>query len=861
MSFTLLSRWKQGCKAVRETNLMQRVCIAVIAALTISLGWLALSILTETQSGAAIVTAPWSPYVVQVDATPSQVTVTWFQPKVPGWFLASMEGVLASGKSPSDYDTCTLVGEDVESNGRSLSCRLTGLIPGHRYKLIPSVANDFGDIVAGYVSRFTFDFVPSSPRNITGMTITQGGLQVSWDPADDAGSPIGYYTATIAGSGKSCSVAGFSCVIPGRFAFPATITVSVAAFNAKGPGPATSLTRTFFRSGCAAGGCRRLVLFDGADLSSRDLRNIDLAGVAVHDVNFSRSRLDGANLSNFVCRHCSFDNASITRANLSSSTFDGSSIQNANLSKTQMSSSSLRQVDLTGARLWRAHWFGLQTQGVTLPPGGWQITSGILIGPGADLRSLNLRRAVLSGGSVSHVLLSGAKLDHIHACELTGFPDGVLPESWSFQAGALLGPTADLSGCHLAEGNLTGVDLSNAVLNRVSSGDLSGTSSSVILPSAWHLISGHLVGPSADLGGVDLANASLAGTDLSGVRLTGANLTGVSSGGISGVPDSLPLRWSLIGGYLIGPEANLMSADLRGLDLNGINVSGCDLTSASLGGVSSGGISGLPTGLPIGWKLTRGFLVGPDAVLAGADLRGGDISGASLQGADLSGAYLSGVRSGSTTGTPLGLPSSWFLTSGFLVGPGADLSNADLRNASLAGADLSNAILTGVQLATNLTGATLTGVSSGGVTGNPTLPSGWTLTVGYVVGPGANLLNAKLSNANLAYVDLSTTVLTGVSSGGVTGSPSLPSGWRVVNGYLTGAGANLDHANLSFSDLSGLDLTGSNLHGASVVHSNLQGANFLNALVSGLQAGDSYGYPIGLPQSCSYSFGHLDSCP
>lgn len=47
-----------------------------------------------------------------------------------------------------------------------------------------------------------------------------------------------------------------------------------------------------------------------------------------------------------------------------------------------------------------------------------------------------------------------------------------------------------------------------------------------------------------------------------------------------------------------------------------------------------------------------------------------------------------------TTSAPTGLPGGWALRGGYLVGPGANLSNADLRHVDLAGVDLSNATLT-----------------------------------------------------------------------------------------------------------------------------------------------------------------------
>ena len=112
----------------------------------------------------------------------------------------------------------------------------------------------------------------------------------------------------------------------------------------------------------------------------------------------------------------------------------------------------------------------------------------------------------------------------------------------------------------------------------------------------------------------------------------------------------------------------------------------------------------------------------------------------------------------------------------------------------------------------------------------------------YEIGPGANLIDANLSGADLRRADLSGAILsgadlsranlryanllgadlsgadlrsanlTGVLSGAITGAPSaLPSDWSIVNGYLIGPGANLSGADLSGANLSGADLRDADL--------------------------------------------------
>jgi uncharacterized protein YjbI with pentapeptide repeats len=178
------------------------------------------------------------------------------------------------------------------------------------------------------------------------------------------------------------------------------------------------------------------------------------------------------------------------------------------------------------------------------------------------------------------------------------------------------------------------------------------------------------------------------GADLSYADLSGADLSGVRSGNITGTPVVLPSDWSLISGYLMGPGVDLTDADLTDADLTGAN-----LTDADLSGVRSGNITGTPVALPSDWSLFSGYLIGP-----GADLTGADLSGLNLTDADLTGANLSGVRSGNITGTPVALPSDWSLISGYLIGPGADLTGADLTEAILSGTDLTDADFTDANL-------------------------------------------------------------------------------------------------------------------------------------------------------------------
>jgi uncharacterized protein YjbI with pentapeptide repeats len=173
----------------------------------------------------------------------------------------------------------------------------------------------------------------------------------------------------------------------------------------------------------------------------------------------------------------------------------------------------------------------------------------------------------------------------------------------------------------------------------------------------------------------------------------------------------------------------------------------------------------------------------------GADLEYCRLDGRNLAGKDLESADLTGAKLVATVLTDADLDDATLT--------GADATNANLEGASLVDADLSGTYLIDtVMTDTDLDGATLTGdlsgVSSGGITGTPaTLPSDWLLADGYLVGPGADLNTAALGGADLTNADLDQANLTDAGL----------------------AGANLTDADLGNADLDGADLDGATLTG------------------------------------------------
>ncbi len=348
------------------------------------------------------------------------------------------------------------------------------------------------------------------------------------------------------------------------------------------------------------------------------------------------------------------------------------------------------------------------------------------------------------------------------------------------------------------------------------------------------------------------------------VGVAAAILAGTSSNSSSPGAITKKCQGQLIRGYCVAPGSNLTGANLKGANLRGANFKGTtlvrtNLTFADLTGVQSGTIAGVPSGLPTNWALRKGYLIGPGANLAGADLSGANLSGLDLAGANLNGANLSaanldqtnlsqatvvganldatilanakvaGLSSGSLSGVPASLPDQFKVVVGYLVGPQANLRGAGLASANLAGVNLTDA---------DLTWADLTSVRSGKIIGSPAgLPGHWKLVGGFLVGPSANLNGAMLTNVDVTGVEFAKVAMEKIRTLGLTGSPaSIPPEWAFTNGYLVGPwadlrGAQLQRAELSNVNLSNVNAVSAKFSYATLTNANLKDGNFTKAIL------------------------------
>lgn len=572
------------------------------------------------------------------------------------------------------------------------------------------------------------------------------------------------------------------------------------------------------------------VLASGADLSGGDLTDVDISDANLIDANFynvkSRNIIGIPKLS--------------TNYNIIDGYLIGPyvNISGLDLSGMNLSNISLYGADVNGTDLRNTDLFGLSSGGLRGTPilnSQYKLFNQYIVGPNVDLSGGNLSNVDISGMNIDGTNLSNVDFTNIRSGFVRGTP--LLSSDYRLLRGYIVGRKVNLVGANLEYQNFSDMDLyqtdftdaklnhskfhrtfifdtnfTNIEFENISSSDLVGLPSH--LPSELKIIDGYVngkasrmfVGPSIrleniefrdqnlddiDLSESDLINVYFNNTTINSTNFNRAKLFGIRSQNVSGLPLHLSPQWNLRNGYLIGPNANLMSSDFTNIDLSGLNLSNVNLLNVKFENTIPGPFVGQPI-LDFDWKL---LIDNPTRI--------------------------------------------------FIIGPGMNLSMMDLSNQNLTNFNLSNTILHN----TNLSHTILRNVSSGGIKGNTTLlPPSWSLIGGYLIGPTANLSNsnlsrlnlsnmnlqnANLSNSNMNGTNLTGSYLNGVKSGGIRGIPLLPPGWRLVNGYLVGPQADVTGADLTDVDLSGIDLSGTNLSRANLTNVNLTNTNVTNAIFLG----------------------------
>lgn len=626
-----------------------------------------------------------------------------------------------------------------------------------------------------------------------------------------------------------------------------------------------NLKQQYLEKGCAA----RKTL-DRMSLGKIEIVGSDLSGAIINNPAFKETTFIGG----------SFRNAILGSGSLRGGFWDGVDITGLDLS--EMPSSGLS---------------GLTTQNLIGEPSslptGWKLINGYLVGSGANLAGADFENADLSFVNLSGTYLDGAifrgadledanlsssvlwnvdfRRANLQGTKFTGagFSENVsggirgkpvsLPLGWVLKSGYLLGENADLRGANLSNVNISGCNLGRALLDGVRGTKIIGKPSK--LRQGWKIIAGYLLGPSSnlnstnlsnlDLSGLNLSRANLSNSNLSNSNLTNTNLsssilTGLRAVNIQGLP-KLPKQWGVNSKNIIGPSAkltkavfeggsiakvNLSGADLSGAKLSGVNLGTVDLTNAKLTGIESSKLSGQPI-LPGEWQLVNGYLLGPEAVLPGANLSGLKLTNVNLSKSNLNGANLSAINISSSN------LSGAALTKANLAG--STLSDSNFASSKLTKANLTASKLMSLNLdKTDLRTAAMNNIYSEDLQGKFSLPSSWGAVDGVILGPtGSPKVSVSFTNQNIMDIDLSNYDLRKSASGGVIGIPSkLPADWGLYAGYLVGPGSDLRNAELHGLSLAGLNLQDANLTGANLVNSSfkdakLSGAKLVNADLSG----------------------------
>ena len=375
--------------------------------------------------------------------------------------------------------------------------------------------------------------------------------------------------------------------------------------------------------------------------------------------------------------------------------------------------------DLSKVNLRNVRSFGVSRVGKL--PTGYKILSGIFFGPGVDLSGLTFN-GVGSGGTqgcshFSNLDLSAADLSYTggggSTCADGTYVDRLdfsnsnltrvilkgsrLPSdtdftganlsyvdftSSSIQGGEQLGYSHSLgrfNGANFTGANLAGFDLSvdygtekltaNFTLANLSGAALQNLNYSDSTFSKANLSNANL--SNANLTNANLSNANLSNANLQGTNLDQVNLSGVKSGLIQGQPLNLDRSWTQMGGYLVGPSANLSHADLSNTTLSNLNLSGTRLNYADLSGSDL-----TNTNLSLA-NLNFANLISTNlqsANLAQAHMDYADLDSANLSGANLTSAILFGTNLTNAMFASTSVPSA-FKSSSSGLGSGPSFAN------------------------------------------------------------------------------------------------------------------------------------------------------------------------------------------
>jgi uncharacterized protein YjbI with pentapeptide repeats len=299
-----------------------------------------------------------------------------------------------------------------------------------------------------------------------------------------------------------------------------------------------------------------------ADLTRADLTNANLVGVDLNNAELTaavlansdltradieQSNLSGANLKGAKLVQTDLVESNLQRANLTAATFDKAELQRSRLLAANLSNTKIRDTNFTQADLQRAN---LQQAIIT----------------GANFQRSNLRGANLQGATISATNFAEALYDN----ETVITSDAV---TMALAQAYPLRSQADLSGANLANQDLSGVDLSRAIL---ANANLRAANLTAAVLQQADLSAAVLTDAQAET--ADWHQAVLTGADLQGSTLTDANLRAIDA------PEAVFTNATMMNTNL--EAANLVDTDFRNVNLTNANLENANLTNANLTGAN-----------------------------------------------------------------------------------------------------------------------------------------------------------------------------------------------------------------------------------------------------------------------------------
>jgi uncharacterized protein YjbI with pentapeptide repeats len=449
----------------------------------------------------------------------------------------------------------------------------------------------------------------------------------------------------------------------------------------------------------------------------------------------------------------------------------------------------------------------------------------------------------------------------------------------------ITGRSIDISDCSINSLDLTGIDLSKAILKNVSSSNLSGT---FTLPKNYTVLNGYIIGPYVNLSAVEKINSNntyllLSDVDLSGAIFSSTIEMSIKCQNVFAYDKPININCPF-GGYIVAPFVSLEGADLRFLDYDQVPAS--SFQNVKTGPLLFNTDSTLPSGFYFK-GISESYIVGPGVDLSNCNFAGTsftnyvDFTGIDLSDTNLTNSKLDYVKSDKNKFSDKSYCKyKVLLTNQFLIENniqlvnivfgketytdydmsgiifnGSDMSNTSFQNVTFTNCDFTNTI-------TNKIATMYSSQSSGGmkpanivlVPGVNSLFNRYKISNGYLIGIDIDFTSSDLTNVDITYVNISKSIILntkfGYNANYTSLNTKLPPGYKVINGYIFGKNLDCRSYNLQLNnqifDLSNIDLSGSDFSDVDFKNTILSGTIFINCILRNIKSGFINGNDVTL---------------